>query len=97
RGRVSEYSMGELRRFHRTQAVDGGGNLAPAGQVAGFLAVRDVKVLDDLVKGRDTPDRSTELAPAEAQPGRGDELSAPHSVDGLVEPDGQELAGIRRR
>jgi hypothetical protein len=76
-GQLTEYAPADLRRFHRTQNTDGRGNLAPPGAAdgEGFYGVRNVKVLDDLIKERATREHSTEVAPSEPPAGRGDELS----------------------
>ncbi len=72
------FSHKELRRFQRTQQASGRGTLLlPLAQPGeGFYGVRGVKAVDDLIKGRPLRDQSGELTPAEAPPGRGDELSA---------------------
>lgn len=74
KGQVKAYSPSEMQQFRRTQGTDGRGNLAPANlRGEAFYGVRDVKLVDDLVKGRSTPDRSTALLPADAPDGRGTE------------------------
>jgi hypothetical protein len=74
-GTVKTYTRAQLRGFRRTQDGAGRGDLrSTAGQIGdGFYGIRDVKDVDDLIKGRELRDRSTELAPAESPPGRGDE------------------------
>jgi hypothetical protein len=76
-GETRRYTVAEMRRFQRTESATGRGTLAAsvAGAAPGFYGVRDVKTVDDLVKGRPTRDHSTELTPAEALPGRGDEVA----------------------
>jgi hypothetical protein len=76
-GQMRTYSLAEMQRFQRTQNVTGRGTLAPDLPTpgTGFYGVRDVKTVDDLIRGRTTRDQSTEVMPAEALPGRGDELS----------------------
>jgi hypothetical protein len=74
-GRLRSYGPNQLRHFQRTQDASGRGTLAPPGPTGdGFYGVRNVKLVDDLIKQRTPRDASTELAPAEALPGRGDEL-----------------------
>ena len=74
-GRVRSYDPDRLRRFQRVQDGTGRGTLAPPGSNGeGFYGLQNAKLVDDLIKQRTPRDASTELAPAEAQPGRGDEL-----------------------
>jgi hypothetical protein len=77
-GRVTAYMPNELKRFHRTQNDAGQGRLGPpdGGDGEGFYGVRNVKVLDDLIKNRTAREQSTEVTPAEAPGGRGDEMAA---------------------
>jgi hypothetical protein len=85
-GLVTTYGLAELRHFQRTQNTAGRGTLAPpaARPGVGFFGVRDVKVVDDLIKGRSAPDRSTEILPAEALPGGGRELSPAERPPGVA-------------
>jgi len=76
-GRLRIYEPNQLIRFQRTQDATGRGTLAPAGSNGdGFYGLQNAKYVDDLIKQRTPRDASTELAPAEALPGRGDELGA---------------------
>jgi hypothetical protein len=77
-GRMRSFSLAEMHAFQRTQNIAGRGTLAPDLPSAGtgFYGVRDVKTVDDLIKGRATRDQSTEVTPAEALAGRGDEVAA---------------------
>lgn len=74
--RVTQYNLVEMQNFQRTQNSQGMGRLAPAAArpEAGFHGVRDVKEVDDLIKGRATRVHSTEVVPA-CPEGRGDEVT----------------------
>ena len=74
-GRLRIYEPNQLSRFQRTQDATGRGTLAPPfSNGEGFYGLQNAKFVDDLIKQRTPRDASTELAPAEALPGRGDEL-----------------------
>ena len=67
-----------MRRFQRSQNAAGRGTLSPPrGAVLGegFFGVRNVKVVDDLIKQRLSRGIATEVTPVEAPAGRGDELT----------------------
>ena len=75
RGQIRSYGPNQLRRFQRTLDATGRGTLAPPGSNGdGFYGVQNAKLVDDLIKERTPRDASTEITPADAQPGRGDEL-----------------------
>lgn len=77
--KVIRFSVRDLRRFYRIQNGAGRGNLTPPDGPpgVGFYGVRDVKDVDDLIKGRQLRDRSSELIPAQGLSGH--ELAAPES------------------
>lgn len=91
---VASYPLSEMRTFRRTQDAAGKGTLAPLNgkPVEGFYGVRNVKVIDDLIKNRAPHDRSTEMVPAGSQPGLGSEILAPAPVAGVLteETEGQQ-------
>src|SRR5207248_11187192 len=77
-GRAQTLPLARLRGFQRVQNDVGGGDLLPpvGNSGEGFYGVRNVKDVDDLIKGRAVRDRSTEVLPAAPPEGRGDELAA---------------------
>jgi hypothetical protein len=81
--RPQKISLRSLRTAVRTEDASGRGSLTPTeGGGVGFQGIANVRRVEDLLKGRPSPDRHPDLVPAEAGPGRGTELAAPsHSSD----------------